>query len=66
MMGPVRWLAVLPFVGILVGVPLFNQVEPMVLGMPFVLTWIVLWTVLTALIMTIIYRCDPANREDGS
>jgi Protein of unknown function (DUF3311) len=64
-MGPVRWLAVLPFIGILIGTPLLNRVEPMVLGMPLVLAWIVLWIVLTALIMTIIYRCDPANREDG-
>ncbi len=64
-MGPVRWLAVLPFLGILVGVPLLNRVEPMVLGMPLVLAWIVLWIVLTALVMTIIYRCDPANRDDA-
>ena len=64
-MGAVRWLAVLPFLGILIGVPLLNRVEPMVLGMPLVLAWIVLWIVLTALIMTIIYRCDPANRDDA-
>src|SRR4051812_11085725 len=64
-MGFVRWLAVLPFLGILVGVPLLNQVEPMVLGMPLVLAWVVLWIILTAGIMTIIYMCDPANRGDA-
>jgi hypothetical protein len=62
-MAFVRWLAVLPFLGILVGVPLLNRVEPLVLGMPVILAWIVLWIILTAAIMAIIYRCDPANRD---
>jgi xanthosine utilization system XapX-like protein len=59
----VKWLAVLPFLGILVGAPLLNRVEPLVLGMPLMLAWIVLWIVLTVAIMAIIYRCDPANRD---
>jgi hypothetical protein len=59
----VRYLAVLPFLGILVGVPLLNRVEPLVLGMPLILAWIVLWILLTAVIMGIIYLCDPANGD---
>ncbi|HBK05943.1 MAG TPA: hypothetical protein DDZ81_08760 [Acetobacteraceae bacterium] len=62
-MAFVKWLAVLPFLGILVGVPLLNQVQPLVLGMPLILAWIVMWIVLTAVIMGIIYLCDPANRD---
>ena len=62
-MAFVKWLAVLPFLGILVGVPLLNRVEPLILGLPLILAWIVLWIVLTAVIMGIIYRCDPANRD---
>ena len=62
-MSLVKWLAVLPFLGILLGVPLLNRVEPLVLGMPLILAWIVLWIVLTAVIMAIIYLCDPANRD---
>ncbi|WP_233868236.1 DUF3311 domain-containing protein [Paraburkholderia adhaesiva] len=57
-----RLLAALPFVGILLGVPFVNRVEPLVLGMPLVLAWIVMWVVLTSVIMTVIYRRDPANR----
>ena len=57
-----RLLAALPFIGILLGVPFFNRVEPLVLGMPLVLAWIVMWVVLTAVIMTVVYRLDPANR----
>ena len=62
-MAFVKWLAVLPFLGILVGVPLLNQVQPLVLGMPLILAWIVMWIVLTAVIMGIISLCDPANRD---
>jgi hypothetical protein len=61
-----RLLAVLPFVGILLGVPFANHVEPLVLGMPFVLAWIVMWVVLSSIIMGLIYRFDPTNRHDGS
>jgi Protein of unknown function (DUF3311) len=62
-MASVKWLAVTPFLGVLVGTPYFNRVEPLILGMPLILAWIVLWIVLTAVIMAIIYLMDPANRE---
>ena len=58
-----RVMAALPFIGILLGVPFVNQVEPLILGMPFVLGWIVIWIVLSAIIMAIVYRLDPTNRE---
>jgi hypothetical protein len=58
----VKWLAVLPFLGILVGAVFLNRVTPFVLGMPLLLAWIVLWILLTAAIMAVIYYCDPANR----
>lgn len=58
-------LAALPFFGILVGAVFANRVEPFVLGMPFILFWIVMWVLLTSVIMGIVYRIDPANREDG-
>jgi xanthosine utilization system XapX-like protein len=60
----VNFLAVLPFLGILVGVPFLNQVRPMILGMPLLLAWIVFWILATAAIMGIIYRADPANRSE--
>jgi hypothetical protein len=58
-----RILAALPFIGILLGVPFVNRVEPLVLGMPFVLAWIVLWVILISVIMGLIYRFDPSNRQ---
>ena len=56
-------LAALPFIGILVGTPLVNRVEPFVLGLPFILFWIVMWVVLSSVIMAIVYAVDPANKE---
>lgn len=62
-MATIRSLALLPFLGILVGVPLLNRVAPLVLGLPFLLAWLLLWIVLTSAIMAIIYLIDPANRS---
>jgi hypothetical protein len=61
----IHFLAALPFLGILGGVFFFNRVTPLVLGMPLVLAWIVLWVILSSAIMAIIYRLDPTNRRGG-
>lgn len=53
-----RWLAVLPAIGMLAGVPLANRVEPYVLGLPFLLFWIVAWVVATSGVMGLIYVLD--------
>ena len=60
-----RFLAILPFLGILVGTPFVNRVEPLVLGLPLILAWLLLWILLTSAIMAVIYRTDPANRREG-
>ena len=57
-------LGAVPFLGIFGGVIFANRVEPFVLGMPFLLFWIVLWVVITSVIMAIVYQLDPANKED--
>jgi hypothetical protein len=62
----VRALALLPFVALLVGPFFLNRVAPTILGMPFLLAWIVAWILVTAAIMAVIFRFDPANRDDPS
>ena len=64
-MRPLHLLAALPFVGLLGGIPFANRVTPFVLGLPFILFWIVLWVVLTSVIMAVIYVFDPVNRQGG-
>jgi hypothetical protein len=56
-----RWLVALPFLGILIGTAFANQVEPLILGMPFVLAWIVCWVVVGAVAMALVYVTDPLN-----
>jgi xanthosine utilization system XapX-like protein len=65
-MTAARWLAVLPFLGILVGTAFVNQVEPLVFGLPFVLAWIVGWVVGGAVLIAIAYALDPANAETAA
>ncbi len=62
-MAATKFLAVLPFVGILLGPVFLNRVTPFVLGMPLLLAWLLLWIVLTSAIMALIYLTDPVNRR---
>ncbi|MEH7335605.1 DUF3311 domain-containing protein, partial [Neobacillus drentensis] len=41
----IGFLAIIPFIGFLGGIPFVNKVNPYILGMPFILFWIVLWVV---------------------
>jgi hypothetical protein len=55
---PHRWLAALPGLLILFGVPFANRVHRLVLGLPFLLLWIVACVVLTSAIMAIVGWLD--------
>jgi dolichyl-phosphate-mannose--protein O-mannosyl transferase len=46
-----RWLALVPPLAILVGAPLANRVQAYVLGLPFLLFWIVACILLTSAVM---------------
>jgi hypothetical protein len=61
----IRWLAALPFLGMLIGPIFLNRVQPLVMGLPLLLAWLVLWVVLTSALMAAIYAFDPANREEA-
>jgi Protein of unknown function (DUF3311) len=56
-------LAAIPWVAVLVVTPFVNRVEPFVLGMPFLLVWVVLCVVATSVCMAIVYVSDPRNHE---
>ena len=55
-------LAGLPFLGILVGMFFANSVEPYVLGLPFAMFWVVMWVVVSAALMAVVYRLDTRDR----
>jgi hypothetical protein len=52
------WLAAVPPLGMLVGVPFANRVQTLVLGLPFLLFWIVGWVILAAACMGLLYHLD--------
>lgn len=57
----VQLLLLLPFIGMGALLPVANRIEPYVLGLPFLLFWIVAWMLLSSLILLIVYKLDPAN-----
>jgi len=60
-----RWLAVVPAIGMLGGVPFANRVTPYVFGLPFLLFWVTAWVVVTSAIMWLIYALDRARERDA-
>ena len=62
-----HWLAAVPALCLLGGIPFANRLEPFVLGLPFLLFWILLWVVLTSAVMGLIYALDErAARRRGA
>jgi len=58
---PYHLLAFLPMLGLLGGVWFANRTEPYVLGLPFLLFWIVMWVVAASGIMWTIWALDRAR-----
>jgi threonine/homoserine/homoserine lactone efflux protein len=55
------WLAAIPVVALTFAVPFVNRDDPHVLGMPFVLAWILFWIALTPLFLWVVHRA--MNRD---
>jgi hypothetical protein len=52
-----------PFVTLVFFLPFVNRVKPMILGLPFLLFWIVLWVLATPLAL---YLADRAEKKHGA
>jgi hypothetical protein len=48
-------LAAVPFITLVFALPLVNRLEPVILGLPFLLFWILTWVVLTPPILFVAY-----------
>jgi len=53
-----RWLALIPPLGMLAGIPFVNRATPLVFGLPPLFAWMIVWIVLTTAIMGVIYALD--------
>jgi hypothetical protein len=51
-------LALIPAIALTIGVPFANHLEPRILGLPFLLDYIVLWILLTPLFMFAVYAME--------
>ncbi|HEY1975908.1 MAG TPA: DUF3311 domain-containing protein [Candidatus Baltobacteraceae bacterium] len=51
-------LAAIPIAALTVAVPLVNRVDPRILGLPFVLFWILAWVFLTPVFLWTIGRLE--------
>jgi len=52
-----------PFISLVLALPFVNRIHPVILGLPFVLFWILLWVGLTPVFLLI---ADRALRKDGN
>ena len=71
--GALRWpsrrhspgaiaVALIPFVAIAFSVPLWDRIEPVVLGLPFNLFWLTCWEGLSALCLWVAYRMESSHQ----
>ena len=58
-----HWLAVLPPLGVLAGVPFVNRARPLILGIPPLMAWMILWILLTPIILGVIFALDRAHES---
>jgi hypothetical protein len=59
----IRLLGLIPFAMLVFAAPFVNTVEPRILHLPLFLAWIVIWTILTPVVMLIMYRVERRQRE---
>jgi hypothetical protein len=62
-------LGALPFLTLVFALPLVNRIHPIILGLPFLLFWILAWVMLTPIILFVAYRLEkkynpPEKEED--
>lgn len=67
MKKPSPWsllLGLIPFIGACLTVPLWDRVQPMVLGLPFNFFWLISWILLTPLCMWGAYHIESSRNPE--
>ena len=61
-------LGLIPFVAMCFSVALWDRIDPMILGIPFNLAWLLCWIVLTTLCLWAALRASSAQarKDDGA
>ncbi len=58
-------LGLIPCLAVCFSVSLWDRVEPMVLGLPFNMFWLILWIIITPLFMWGAYRAEVSTPVSG-
>jgi hypothetical protein len=60
-------LGFIPFLTLVLALPFVNRIKPMILGLPFILFWILFWVAMTPLVLWIAYRLEQKfnSPKDG-
>jgi hypothetical protein len=56
-------LGLIPFLAMCFSVAFWDRVDPMLLGLPFNLFWLISWIVLTSLCLWAAYRLEAARND---
>lgn len=59
-----HYLVIFPLLALTVGIYFANRVEPFVMGLPFLMFWIVGWVIISALIMLLVNILDSKNSKE--
>jgi hypothetical protein len=61
-------LGIIPYLAMCFSVALWDRIQPMILGLPFNLFWLILWILLTPCCLWGAYRLDskPGRSDCGS
>lgn len=57
------FLGLIPFLTLVFALPLINRINPVILGLPFILFWIILWVFLTPFILMAAYRAEREEKQ---
>jgi Protein of unknown function (DUF3311) len=66
MRGRIRWsvlLGTVPFLALVVSLPLVNRLYPLVFGLPFILFWILIWILLTPVLLFAADRLEARRNK---
>ena len=55
-------VALVPVLALTAAIPFANRLEPRILGLPFLLAWIVGWILLTPVCMAVVHRLGQRRR----
>ena len=68
MNGRIRWsvvLGIVPFLTLVLALPFVNRLRPVVLGLPFILFWILIWILLTPVLLFAAARWEARRGKSG-